>query len=139
RRRTVGSEAVDFSENSPRRHFRVKTETPLSSCDGYIRYRRQADLSLRMRTLNCLIIPSGLNCRLRTAISIRRTPNFGRHRVLRAPWFWKDLGQGSMSWKSEVPPIITSTEKEELQDLRRRHPEIAEVISQMNLYYLYYY
>jgi hypothetical protein len=34
---------------------------------------------------------------------------------------------------------MTATEEEELQDLRRRHPRIAEVISQMNLEYDYWF
>jgi hypothetical protein len=34
---------------------------------------------------------------------------------------------------------MTSTEKEELQDLRRRHPRIAEVVSKMNLDYDYWF
>ena len=41
--------------------------------------------------------------------------------------------------KRRVGEILTPTEEEELQDLRRRHPRIAEVVSQMNLVYDYWY
>jgi hypothetical protein len=41
--------------------------------------------------------------------------------------------------KRRVAEVLTPTEEEELQDLRRRHPRIAEVVSQMNLVYDYWY
>jgi hypothetical protein len=41
--------------------------------------------------------------------------------------------------KRRVAEDLTPTEQEELQDLRRRHPRIAEVVSQMNLVYDYWY
>jgi hypothetical protein len=41
--------------------------------------------------------------------------------------------------KRRVAEDLTPTEEEELQDLRRRHPRIAEVVSQMNLVYDYWY
>jgi hypothetical protein len=41
--------------------------------------------------------------------------------------------------KRRVGEYLTLTEEEELQDLRRRHPRIAEVVSQMNLAYDYWY
>ena len=37
--------------------------------------------------------------------------------------------------KRRVAEYLTPTEEEELQDLRRRHPRIAEVVSNMNLVY----
>jgi hypothetical protein len=37
--------------------------------------------------------------------------------------------------KRRVGGYLTPTEEEELQDLRRRHPRIAEVVSRMNLVY----
>jgi hypothetical protein len=41
--------------------------------------------------------------------------------------------------KRRVGEYLTPTEEEELQDLRRRHPRIAEVVSQMNLLYDNYF
>jgi hypothetical protein len=41
--------------------------------------------------------------------------------------------------KRRVGESLTPTEEEELQDLRRRHPRIAEVVSQMNLFYDNYF
>jgi hypothetical protein len=41
--------------------------------------------------------------------------------------------------KRRVAEILTPTEEEELQDLRRRHPRIAEVVGHMNLVYDYWY
>jgi hypothetical protein len=41
--------------------------------------------------------------------------------------------------KRRVAEDLTPTEEEELQDLRQRHPRIAEVVSQMNLVYDYWF
>jgi hypothetical protein len=41
--------------------------------------------------------------------------------------------------KRRVAEELSPAEEEELQDLRRRHPRIAEVVSQMNLVYEYWY
>jgi hypothetical protein len=41
--------------------------------------------------------------------------------------------------KRRVAEQLSPAEEEELQDLRRRHPRIAEVVNQMNLVYDYWY
>jgi hypothetical protein len=41
--------------------------------------------------------------------------------------------------KRRVGQHLTPTEEEEMQDLRRRHPRIAEVVSEMNLLYDFWF
>jgi hypothetical protein len=61
---------------------------------------------------------------------LRPAPSFAKGRSLEGP-----KARIYELEKRRVAEHLTPTEEEELQDLRRRHPRIAEVISNMNLVY----
>jgi hypothetical protein len=61
---------------------------------------------------------------------LRPAPSFEKGRSLEGP-----KARIYELEKRRVGEDLTPTEEEELQDLRRRHPRIAEVVSNMNLVY----
>jgi hypothetical protein len=65
---------------------------------------------------------------------LRPAPSFEKGRSLEGP-----KARIYELEKRRVAEDLTPTEEEELQDLRRRHPRIAEVVSQMNLVYDYWF
>src|SRR5204862_3799921 len=65
---------------------------------------------------------------------LRAAPSFEKGRSLEGP-----KARIYELEKRRVAEDLSLTEEAELQDLRRRHPRIAEVVSNMNLVYDYWY